>query len=67
MDLCSLIKAHSYRVGDIDAASFHTISKDFNAMLTVIEEVKEARSSMTEKFGEELEEGTLLCCVGIQC
>ena len=56
-ELYALIKARSYPVSDLDAASFRTISTDFDAMLTLIKAVKDARSSMTEKFGEELNEG----------
>ena len=56
-ELCSLINLRRYPVSDIDAASFRTISKDFEAMQTVVSEVKDARASMTEKFGEELKEG----------
>lgn len=56
-ELCSLINLRRYPVSDIDAASFRTISKDFEAMQNVVTEVKDARASMTEKFGEELKEG----------
>ena len=56
-ELCRLIHDRRYPVSDIDAASFRTISKDFEAMQTVVTEVKDARASMTKKFGEELKEG----------